>query len=510
MGNILTVVLSELGIKFTKSYSQKLYSEHPDKYNLLGLHSMLSSYGVKSQGYKLLNLDEIFQIDTPFIAVKSDSFFLVTKISNNTIQYKTEYGKYTISAANFIEGWSGIILLLTLSRDAKEPDFKIHITEEIFSNMLLVSFFVSVFCFIILSGLYNAAFVSMRRITHLILDFSGIFVCYLLLEKQIHRDSIIGDKICSLFSHKECNNVLHSKASVLFCGISLSEVGFGYFVANYIALSLFPNVFGIVGILNIALIVFSLWSVIYQRIILKQWCLLCLITQVILIFQAILAIVTSVWNTSVQLIECAWLSSVYIFSILGTHYCSELLAKQERLKESTYSLNSIKADKDVFFHYLSKQHYVGVSDSDSHIVFGNKQSKLNITVFSNPHCNPCAEMHEQIEQLLKVRKDYSVRFVFTSHYEYLLDSDKFLIAAFFEKGESAIEIYNRWFKYGKDDRAIFFNDNNISNMNDEHILNELIAHRQWKEKSGITGTPTILVNGYLLPKEYKVSDLVYL
>ena len=32
-------------------------------------------------------------------------------------------------------------------------------------------------------------------------------------------------------------------------------------------------------------------------------------------------------------------------------------------------------------------------------------------------------------------------------------------------------------------------------------------HRVWREKTSLNATPTVLVNGYMLPKEYEVGDL---
>ena len=38
---------------------------------------------------------------------------------------------------------------------------------------------------------------------------------------------------------------------------------------------------------------------------------------------------------------------------------------------------------------------------------------------------------------------------------------------------------------------------------------EFKKHNAWKEKTQIRATPTILVNGYKLPENYKIEDLWY-
>ena len=34
-------------------------------------------------------------------------------------------------------------------------------------------------------------------------------------------------------------------------------------------------------------------------------------------------------------------------------------------------------------------------------------------------------------------------------------------------------------------------------------------HKKWKEKAQLNATPTILINGYKLPKNYKIEDIEY-
>ena len=47
-------------------------------------------------------------------------------------------------------------------------------------------------------------------------------------------------------------------------------------------------------------------------------------------------------------------------------------------------------------------------------------------------------------------------------------------------------------------------------MNNPEIEDEFNRHEVWKEKTQIRATPTILVNGFQLPENYKVEDLRFL
>jgi len=41
------------------------------------------------------------------------------------------------------------------------------------------------------------------------------------------------------------------------------------------------------------------------------------------------------------------------------------------------------------------------------------------------------------------------------------------------------------------------------------VENEFLSHEAWKERTQLRATPTVLVNGYKLPENYRVEDLEY-
>ena len=42
------------------------------------------------------------------------------------------------------------------------------------------------------------------------------------------------------------------------------------------------------------------------------------------------------------------------------------------------------------------------------------------------------------------------------------------------------------------------------------IETEMAKHEKWRKRTSLIETPTILVNGYKLPKEYSIEDLAML
>jgi len=54
-----------------------------------------------------------------------------------------------------------------------------------------------------------------------------------------------------------------------------------------------------------------------------------------------------------------------------------------------------------------------------------------------------------------------------------------------------------------------FFDDLLLEMKNPEIEVEFQKHESWKVKSQLRATPTILVNGYKLPDNYKIEDLRY-
>ena len=71
------------------------------------------------------------------------------------------------------------------------------------------------------------------------------------------------------------------------------------------------------------------------------------------------------------------------------------------------------------------------------------------------------------------------------------------------------QVFTDWFEKGKALKEAFFDDLQL-NMENPEIEDEFKKHKAWKEKSQLSATPTILVNGYKLPDNYKIEDMRFL
>ncbi len=90
-----------------------------------------------------------------------------------------------------------------------------------------------------------------------------------------------------------------------------------------------------------------------------------------------------------------------------------------------------------------------------------------------------------------------------------IESNKVLIDAYLRNDENTTEkIYDEWFDKGKVRPKQFMLDHGLD-IKDRGVDDIFDRHERWRKKYNLYATPTVLVNGYLLPSYYKVEDLLY-
>ena len=86
---------------------------------------------------------------------------------------------------------------------------------------------------------------------------------------------------------------------------------------------------------------------------------------------------------------------------------------------------ALKNSDDVFKALLKSQPYFETQDTTK-IVFGNPKAKLKVTILTNPHCEPCGQMHTRVKKMLAINADkLCVQYIFSAFSDDLLDSNRF-------------------------------------------------------------------------------------
>lgn len=500
--NILTIILSLLKVKYTEAYADRLYRNNPDRNSFYGLAYMLSVYGITCKGYKIEDKNPA-DMDVPFIAQLDSDFVAVSELNENSVTCHSVKGRCSISSDAFKEKWTGNLLAIHENRKAGEPDYDSHHKNEVIEKSKKYLFVAS--SIFVLAGLvmsqrasFNGAFCL-----YALLCLSGLGLSMMLLEKQLYSKSIVGDKICTIFGKGGCDDVGRSYAYHGVAGISLSEMGVGYFLANIIALAISGDYIYTFGIIDLMLLPFTFWSLWYQRFKVGSWCVLCVFVQVVIWGLCVVSgfsygIVLRQFDVFIVPV-CFVL--IYIVHRLSSAYM--IIHEQEKIVADRQAIICKPA---VFSAMLRMQPHCEVTCGDSSIVLGNAESNRCITVISNPFCIPCTKAHKTVEKILMNNPDIAVRYIFSAHKPELREAAVYLIASYFKKGPSAIE---EWFNLKIDERKSLIRTSGEGGENAQAI-EELSHHRAFVEKYRIRWTPTVLIDGYMKPTSYTIEDVEYI
>lgn len=505
--NIFTSILRELKIPFTDSFASQAYEEHPYKYTFYGLKSLCEKFGIETKGLLIYNKENIQDLPVPFVAKYNNDYVLVKKVTKQEVIFEIYGADSNMSSEQFQNNWPGHVLLFFPNETSVEPNYNKHIAQKRIDFMELCILGACVL--IMLGGL--AGYRTMPDMTEIILLLFYLCGCILsgmLISQQIKRNSPLLDRVCHAFKNSSCNNVLESKAAKFMGRYSWSEIGFCYFLVNFMALSVSDQVQNTLAQIAVMAVPYSIWSIWYQHRI-SQWCPLCLMVQVVIISQFVCFLFGGYYvlpvelNPQISLLIC----SAYIGSILTLNKVLPRLSASTDLQKTHWQYNHLKMNKKVFD--LLQQEETEYEASGSSIEFGNKNSNMVITVFSNPYCNPCAAMHKRLQDLY-VSNNCLIRYVFTSFTQEWSKINKYLIAVYQQYGaEKAWEIYTEWYDKGKFSQEHFFDKIHLD-MDSEDIEHEFQQHEQWKKTTKFNATPTILVNGYKIPYGYTLEDLQYI
>ncbi|PPL03149.1 vitamin K epoxide reductase family protein [Parapedobacter indicus] len=511
--NIFTSLLNVLGVKHTQTFSNRFYNEHPHKYNLFGLSKMLSDYGIANAGTRIEDkFNDILNIQTPFVAHVGGDFAAVVNVTEKDVEYKSGNLNLNISRKAFCDIWSGVVMLTEADSNSIEPDYEKHRNEEVTQRTLNTSLILAI-SLLLIFGLYNNYHnYGVGLILSFLINIIGAYIGVLLVQKQLKIHSSYSDKICSLFKQADCNSILESQGAKLWGKFGWSEIGLSYFLSNLIVIAFLPNLINYYAIINLFTLPYAFWSIWYQQSKAKQWCVLCLIVQIALWLIFLINLSFQYLQTpEIELSNVIVLVALYATFFITTTIITPYLAEQLKRQNVTQEINSLKSHEGITSLLLEEQPYYACDKSDSKILFGNPNSEILITILTNPHCNPCAKLHTRIEKLLASgQQNICIQYIFSSFDQSLDISNKFLIAAYLNSSPAETSlIFNQWYARGRMNKEHFFKKFSFD-VEDDRVQSEFQNHLNWKFHTKLELTPTLLVNGHKLPRNYQIEDFKFI
>lgn len=522
------VLFGLLDINVSKKSLEAEIDKHIYFPSLLTIKDVLRKFGVES-GAINKNDDSFGDFELPFITSiqKKEwgtSYFTVVKMANeNIVEYYDPVNlKWTTATAENFENWDkNIILLVERLEINGEADFKKRKDEEKKERIIktIPFFLLLVFgLFPIIYSLINSfSILFVPNLILFLLHFIGGIISFLLSWYEIDKQNPFLKEVCSGGNKINCNAVLSTKGAHFF-GIEWSILGLTYFLGGVMSFLIlgFGSISAASVLFLISIIVspYILYSLYYQYKIVKQWCILCLGVQAILLLQLLVSLVLCFSNKGV-LNNIDIQSTISIFLIYTLVITIGIFvfpfikkARTGRMYENRWK--RLKNNPNVFNGLLYQQPKIQNYPNHLGIVLGNHNAKTEIIKVCNPYCGPCSNAHTVLENIIKHNQNIRLRIIFMANDDEQDLKSKpvkhFMALAEVKTSDEMQHVMDDWYVNLDRDYNIF---------SEKYPLNEVLSKQgnklsnmsNWCKEMKIRATPTFFINGYEMVEGYSIHDL---
>ncbi|MES2425908.1 MAG: vitamin K epoxide reductase family protein [Bacteroidota bacterium] len=524
------LLAEQLGAKISRSTLEKQITEHPDYPNFLSISDVLTGHGVDNLTAKF-DKEKIIELPTPFITqvwgkkgVKQ--FTVVKEIANDYVHYYNPEAQAwsQTTVEDFLEKETDLVLLAEIEAPVKEKDYEQKVKEEKrirFSQSLVAACIPLLLLATIVLAFFNSGIGAVLPVTYAVLTLAGSMVTMLLLWYEVDQTNVVLQDICTAGKKINCGAILQSKDAKIF-GISWSTIGFVYFAGSLITLLLsgVSNAGSLTALswLTLAASPYVVYSVYYQWRVAKQWCVLCLSVQAILVLQCAVIFtghwyyLTGILNNGAAIGLLIPLTVAFAIPFIVVTLLIPALLKAKKNETLTMELQRLKHSPEIFNAVLEKQKAIVHDTNGLGITLGNPDAKVKIVKVCNPYCGPCARAHTPMEDLLHNNPDLQVQIIFMASNEAgdkrTLPVKHLLAIAQKQQAELTEQALGDWYLAETKDYEVFskkYPMNGELKKQDEKVE----AMKDWCAKTEIQFTPTFFVNGHQLPANYSVNDLKY-
>ncbi|HTN08422.1 vitamin K epoxide reductase family protein [Agriterribacter sp.] len=529
-------------INITDTTIRTSLETHPDYPSLLSISDFLHSYNIENIALKT-RVENFAEFPVPFIAhifrtsANEDIFIIVHEVKGNRIVYEAPDGTSLIreDIDKFSQKFAGHVLLIDASEAKPERDYgikqKTEHREKIISTLALIAIPVVALAYMISMFFRYPAVTVVFGELFLLLALVGTGVSFLLLLFEIDNHNPLLKEVCRPGKKINCTAVLQSKASGIM-GVSWSSIGFCYFSGMLLFLLVLGIdssqallVTGSVSVLSLPYIFFSLY---YQWKVVKQWCVLCLAIQAILLLQFIVAATGGFYNNlSVAEVSFGtYMATIlfFMFPALALYITLPAIKKSKEGVSHYHALQRLKHNRQVFDALLGRQKKIEHPTKELGITIGKPDAKWKIVKVCNPYCGPCAKAHSLIEELISNNEELSVQIIFTAT-ENEKDIKKapamHLMSIAANNDETLTnQALSDWYNAPRKDYKAFA-EKYAAHTPSEQMNLKIMAMREWCDRVQITVTPSFFVcmnthnnedegaKFFQLPEMYTVADLKY-
>ncbi|UYQ95737.1 cysteine peptidase family C39 domain-containing protein [Chitinophaga horti] len=536
-------LLSSIQVPYTRTYLRDELLQHPEYPNLQAVADVIgASYNVACLPYKIpwsmIALEP--EIKPPFMARINTSqvgpaFATVTNFSANEVALYNPGSKKkeTLSAEAFEKIYTGTVLLVGKEDNAGEKNFAGNQHKEkqkqTLNRALIFVLPILTLLACLITAFLQPVTASVFPIIFTLVTLMGCVVGAMLLWHEIDQHNPALKQVCQAGVKVNCAAILNSKAAKIF-GQSWSSIGFSYFMGTLMALFVSgvanTSVLQLVAWMNVLALPYTVYSVYFQYKVAKQWCVLCLAVQGLLVLQFVAALAGG-FHLALPLGEIPGnsyllLLSCLVFTALAVMTAMPAFEKAKESRQRKIELQRLKQNPQMFEALLSKQKRLEHPSNGLGITLGKADAPFRILKVCNPYCGPCAQAHPMMEELLEHNKEVQLQIIFTATGD---DTDmktppvKHLLAIAAKDNEQLTRnALDEWYLSDKKDYVAFAQKFPL-NGELQQQTEKVKEMWDWSNLASIAFTPTFYISMpvadeserayFQLPDMYTVNDLKY-
>ncbi|MFN4146220.1 MAG: vitamin K epoxide reductase family protein [Runella sp.] len=314
-------------------------------------------------------------------------------------------------------------------------------------------------------------------------------------------------KVCNFIKEINCDNVTNSRAGALFNEVKVSELGLIYFIGGSLVIAS-GSTGGLVLLyyFNLLILPYAVYMLFYQAFMIKQWCIFCLIINAIIWLTAALEyLYINYKNISFDnplLFFFAFVVSTTLWLMIRPQIISSSKEYKTRLEIARFKSNPF-----IFQKLLENQPVVNIPTFSKEVMLGFSDALHQIVFVSNPHCPPCKEAFNEILKLKGMyENNIKVTFRFMGDISNPNHEINKVAQILISLADSPLleKALDEWFRY-KDFKtwSMKYHQGISSAIKSIHQ-----QHLEWCEIAQVEYTPSIFINGRLLPDFYETEDLL--
>jgi hypothetical protein len=481
-----------------------LYS-HPDFPSLKCITDSLDYFGIENIVISVPG-EGLEKLPQWFLAMfdnggEGEMMVFIQKKRHKVVLYFEDGRKRILSLEGFKKKWTGTIIVIERLRTLPIKPSKLFKTTLVSAFLLLA--LIHIYSF---EGLvFSLSLVAC----------AGCFLSYFIVQEQLGIYNKTVFNVCYTFvKDTRCADIINSRYGKVSKNFSLSDACVVFFTASLLIHSLmgFNYVFSfIVAAGSIIMVLSSFYN---QAFLLKQWCALCLGVMVLLAVQAILIVASKpAFDFSLAYNLKALFLFVFIYAIWKR--VRDGWEEKNNLKKTEKEFLKFRRNPRLFFTNLHSQpnpeNYLIPSENE--ISFGQRRPVVTIEVVTNPLCGFCEEAFATYDKLMRLYGDkIKINIIFNVPFK---DPENIacrialrILEIYYTGGaDIAFEAYINWFKY-KHIQLWELQFGELESV-DEDMMDTLQYHRDWCVENNILHTPATLIDGYIYPKEYPTSDILF-